>query len=82
MKIYEARGLEENSPRRFLINRSIQRKQSDPLKCISVISVPSCSIVASLTLLDLAEFQMATIPCLIAKWVSSALLWIWRDSII
>ena len=74
MKNYEARDLKENSPRRFLINRSKQRKQSDLLKCISVISVPSCSIVASLALLDLAEFQIATIPCLIAKWVSSALL--------
>ena len=29
-----------------------------------------------------STFQIATIPCLIAKWVSSALVWICRDSII
>ncbi len=83
MKIYEAGDLEENSPRQQKVfNRSKQRKQRDLLKFLSVISVPSCSIRRFAGAAGFAEFQMATIPCLMAKWVSSALVWICRDSII
>ena len=86
MKIYEAGDLEENSPRqqRVLDNRSKQREQRDLLKFHLRYL---CSLLFNrhfrlCALLVFADFQIATIPCLMAKWVSSALVWICRDSII
>ena len=84
MKIYEGEMLDARTHRGMqrALNRSKQRKQRS--RKIQLRDL--CSILfnssRSCLLSFLAEFQIATIPCLMAKWVSSALVWICRDSII